>query len=256
MLAVISPAKTLDFESPVRIRRRTEPEFIDQAAELAGVMRNKRPGDLKRLMGISDKLASLNVDRFQHWQGGDVPHGRQAALAFMGDVYTGLDAASLEPRDFDFAQKHLRILSGLYGLLRPLDVIEPYRLEMGTDLATPRGKGLYRYWGGQPAEALNAQARAVRTRYLVNLASNEYFGAVDPKILEPTVITPVFKDWNKGKYKILSFFAKQARGMMARHIIKTRARKPADLESFTAGGYRFAPDLSDEAQMVFTRKQA
>ncbi len=254
MLAVISPAKTLDFDTPIRTRKHSEPEFGADANRLAAIMREKKPAQLRKLMGISENLATLNHERFRHWaKRPDAEHSRQALFAFMGDVYAGLDAGSLSAADVAFAQKHLRILSGLYGLLRPLDRIQPYRLEMGTALANPRGKDLYHYWGERIARALNEQAAGSRTRWLINLASNEYFNAVDSTALELDVVTPVFKERRGDAYRVLSFFAKRARGMMARHMITARARKPADLLGFDADGYAFNEALSSEREYVFTR---
>ncbi|MEQ8232377.1 MAG: peroxide stress protein YaaA [Gammaproteobacteria bacterium] len=255
MLVVISPAKTLDFETPLTIRKHTLPEHLEATGELVGIMQRKKPADLKQLMGISDKLAELNVARYRDWQADPAANARQAVLAFMGDVYTGLDARSLPARDLDFAQKHLRILSGLYGVLRPLDLIKPYRLEMGTALATRRGANLYRFWGDAPTASLNLQARALRTRWLVNLASNEYFGVIATERLEPAVITPIFEDWSRDRYKVISFHAKKARGMMARFIIETRARKPLDLHAFDRAGYRYVAAASSEDRPVFRRRQ-
>jgi cytoplasmic iron level regulating protein YaaA (DUF328/UPF0246 family) len=218
-------------------------------------MQRKKPADLKQLMGISDKLAELNVARYRDWQADPAANARQAVLAFMGDVYTGLDARSLPARDLDFAQKHLRILSGLYGVLRPLDLIKPYRLEMGTALATRRVTPETVQVGAAPTASLNAQARALRTRWLVNLASNEYFGVIAAEQLEPAVITPVFEDWSRDRYKVISFHAKKARGMMARFIIETRARKPQDLHAFDRAGYRYVAAASAEDRPVFRRRQ-
>lgn len=256
MLAVISPAKTLDFDTPLRLSRHSLPEFTDEAARLAAVMRRQQPADLMRLMNISDKLARQNVARYQAWSSDPTQHARQALFAFTGDVYRGLDARSLGARELTQAQKRLRILSGLYGLLRPLDLIQAHRLEMGTALATPRGANLYRYWGRQPTAALNAQLRALRSPYLVNLASAEYFRAIVRDALEAEVVTPVFKDWSNGTYKVVSFHAKRARGAMARYIIERRPRRPAELEDFTADGYRFDAKTSSPTQLVFKRKQA
>ncbi|MCB1747924.1 MAG: peroxide stress protein YaaA [Gammaproteobacteria bacterium] len=256
MLVTLSPAKTLDFDTPLKVSRHTVPELVDDATALAEIMRGKRPRDLRALMGISDKLAELNAARFHDWSPAGGAGSRQAVLAFMGDVYTGLDAQSLGARDLDWAQKHLRILSGLYGVLRPLDLIRPYRLEMGTALATPRGKNLYQFWGEAPTRALNAQARGLRTRWLVNLASQEYFGVVDAKALEPAVVTPVFKDFSNGRYKVVSFFAKKARGLMTRFIIENRLRKPDDLLAFDREGYRYDPAESTTDAPVFKRRTA
>lgn len=255
MLVVISPAKTLDFDTPLRLGKHTLPEHLDATGELVRIMKSQRAADLKRLMGISDKLAELNVARYRDWQDDPTVGARQAVLAFMGDVYTGLDARSLATQDLAYAQKALRILSGLYGLLRPLDLIQPYRLEMGTALATPRGANLYHFWGETPTASLNAQARTLRTRWLVNLASNEYFSAVDRGLLEPAVVTPVFEDWSGDRHKVISFHAKRARGMMARFVIEHRAREPEDMNGFDCAGYRYAADVSTPERPVFRRRQ-
>lgn len=252
MLAVISPAKTLDFEQPVPRTALTAPAFLDDAATLAALVRRKSPAALGRLLSISDKLAHLNHERFAHWS--VTPAGARVAIfAFMGDVYTGLDARSLGSADLRRTQSRLRILSGLYGLLRPFDAIAPYRLEMGTALRNPRGRNLYAFWGERLAVALNEQARSVRTRVLVNLASNEYFDAVDRAALELDVVSPVFKDHTPTGYRVVSFFAKRARGMMARFLIERRCREPADLLAFDAAGYRYNAALSRGDAPVFTR---
>jgi cytoplasmic iron level regulating protein YaaA (DUF328/UPF0246 family) len=255
MLAVISPAKTLDFTSEPVTAKHSEPEFMDAAAVLARLMANKKPSQLKSLMSISEQLASLNHARFQAWSRTPAPDAMRAALfAFKGDVYQGLDAATLKARDIDYAQSHLRILSGLYGLLRPLDLIQPYRLEMGTALTNPRGRSLYDYWGDVPARALAAQASSLRTRVLVNLASQEYFRAVDSDALGLDIVTPVFKDWSRGEYRILSFFAKRARGMMVRFLIERRCRKPAELLDFDSAGYAYDAESSTPQSPVFLRR--
>ena len=255
MLAVISPAKTLDFDSEVALNKLTEPEFLDQAQTLATIMARKKRTELRTLMAISEPLAALNHARFQAWSRTTTASAlRPALLAFKGDVYQGLDAATLGSREFDYAQKHVRILSGLYGLLRPRDLIAPYRLEMGTTLKNPRGRNLYDYWGQTLAQALAAQAKTLRTRTLVNLASQEYFRAVDEQALGLQVVTPVFKDWSHGQYKILSFFAKRARGMMVRYMLEQRAHKPADLLGFDSAGYAYDKKGSTELMPVFLRR--
>ena len=255
MLAVISPAKTLDFSTPVRLRRASVPEFALAAAELARTMQKKKPAQLRALMSLSDDLATLNYTRFQRWSPTPAPTAtRQALFAFMGDVYVGLDARSLNTSDLDFAQKHLRILSGLYGVLRPFDLIQPYRLEMGTALVHGRARSLYAFWGAQPAAALKAQADVLGTRTLVNLASQEYFKAVDLRHLGLEVITPVFKDLARGQYRVLSFFAKRARGLLARFMIEQRCRKAADLRAFDDAGYAYNAALSTPSTLVFTRE--
>ena len=255
MLAVISPAKTLDFTTEVAITQHTEPQFMGEAQTLATIMARKKPAELRALMTISEPLALLNHARFQAWSHTTTPSAlRPALLAFKGDVYQGLDAASLGRREFDYAQKHVRILSGLYGLLRPRDLIAPYRLEMGTTLRNPRGTSLYDYWGETLARALAAQAKTLRTTTLVNLASQEYFRAVNERALGLQVVTPVFKDWSRGQYRILSFFAKRARGMMVRYMVERRARKPADLLGFDRAGYAYDEASSTAHMPVFLRR--
>ena len=255
MLAVISPAKTLDFASEVSMTTHTEPEFMVDADALAALMARKKPAQLRSLMAISASLAALNHARFQAWSREAEPAAlRPALLAFMGDVYLGLDAATLGRREVDYAQTHVRILSGLYGLLRPLDLIAPYRLEMGTKLKNPRGRNLYDYWGEAPARALAAQAKTLRTTTLVNLASQEYFRAVDQQALGLQVVTPLFKDWSRGQYRIVSFFAKRARGMMVRYMIQRRARKPEDLLAFDSAGYAYDEEGSTPTSPVFLRR--
>ncbi len=252
MLVVVSPAKKLDM-SPADGIKTTQPAFRDRAEELATLARGLSAAQLKKMMHISDALADLNVGRFASF--GEMAR-KPAALAFAGDTYTGLEAASLDPDELDWAQDHLRILSGLYGLLRPLDEIEPYRLEMGSRMQTPRGKTLYDYWGTSLAEALNDQAKATDSSVLINCASQEYFGAVPSEALALPVITPVFKEWRDGKLTIISFYAKQARGAMARFIIQNRVSDPAALKNFDAGGYRFDASESDATTFVFVRAPA
>ncbi|WP_406646346.1 peroxide stress protein YaaA [Aliisedimentitalea scapharcae] len=252
MLVVISPAKRLDWAE--RAVTATEPDFQDDALRLAKTARNLTLGELKKLMDLSDDLARLNRDRFRAFT--DQPGSedlRPAALAFAGDTYMGLEAGSLEPDEMEWAQEHLRILSGLYGVLRPLDAIQAYRLEMGSRLKTRRGKNLYDYWRDQLSKALNAQGDAVGTDVLVNCASQEYFGAVAPNSLKLRVVTPVFMEDKAGSPKIVSFFAKRARGAMARYIVQNRLTDPASLLDFDTGGYAYRPDLSAEDKPVFVR---
>ena len=250
MLVVISPAKKLDMSADERAPT-TVPDFAGDAAALAGVAGRLSHDDLRALMSISPALAELNAARFAAF--GTQPV-KAAALAFAGDTYQGLEAPTLDDDEMAWAQTHLRILSGLYGVLRPMDAIEPYRLEMGSRLKTDRGASLYEYWGARLAEALNAQAEAVGSQALVNCASQEYFGAVDRSALAVPVITPVFKEIKDGKARIVSFFAKKARGAMARHIVQNRLTSPADLKGFSAGGYHYAADASDGETMVFMRE--
>ncbi|WP_204112358.1 peroxide stress protein YaaA [Shimia biformata] len=252
MLVVISPAKRLNWD-PVS-GPATEPEFKEDALRLAKTARNLSLGELQKLMSLSPDLARLNRDRFKTFEAEpDSFATRPAVFAFAGDTYVGLEAASLEGEEMDWAQDHLRILSGLYGVLRPRDAIQPYRLEMGSRLKTRRGKTLYDYWRDAPAKALNAQAEAVGTDVLVNCASQEYFGAVDPARLKLRVITPVFMEEKNGKAKIVSFFAKKARGSMARYIIQRRLTDPDGLKDFDLGGYRYQPGMSDPDRPVFLR---
>lgn len=252
MLIVISPAKSLDME-PVSVAV-TQPDFQADAISLAKTSRNLTLGALKDLMSISDDLARLNRDRFKAFQDDpDAEKTKAAALMFNGDTYTGLEAKTLSEPDMAYAQNHLRILSGLYGLLRPLDAIQPYRLEMGSRLKTRRGKSLYDYWGDTLAKALNDLGAELDTDMLVNCASQEYFGAADTKALKLRVITPVFMEVKDDKPRIVSFFAKRARGAMARHIIENRVTDFEGLQAFSSGGYAFDPDLSEGDKLVFLR---
>jgi len=255
MLTLISPAKTLDFETPAGTKKFTEPEFLSQSKQLVSVMKKKKPADLAKLMSISPKLAELNVERYQDWRPPfTTANAKQALLAFKGDVYLGLEAEKYSQRDLSFAQNHLRILSGLYGVLKPLDLIQPYRLEMGTRLENKRGKDLYEFWGTRITRFLNDELCSQRSKVLINLASNEYFKSVRTDALQAELITPVFKDYSRGSYKILSFFAKRARGAMASYIVKNRIDKAEDIKSFDVDGYHFNESYSSDTQWVFTRK--
>ncbi|MEJ2765448.1 peroxide stress protein YaaA [Photobacterium sp. MCCC 1A19761] len=255
MLIVVSPAKTLDYESPLATQTYTQPMLTDHAAELIAACRELTPMDIASLMKVSDKIAGLNAARFADWQPDFTPdNARQAILAFKGDVYTGLDAETMSEADFAYAQQHLRMLSGLYGLLRPLDLMQPYRLEMGTKLANPRGANLYQFWGGIITDMLNEALAAQGDNILVNLASNEYFKAVKPKQLKGEVITPVFKDCKNGQYKVISFYAKKARGLMARYIIDKQVDSVDQLKQFDVAGYYFAADESTAKELVFKRE--
>lgn len=253
MLTVISPAKTLDFDTSPTTSKNSNPVFTRHTRALVDVMREKSPKDLSKLMGISPKLAELNVERFQSFSPGSKT-AKQALLAFKGDVYIGLDAESYGERDFNFAQKSLRILSGLYGVLRPLDLIQPYRLEMGIKLKTKNSKTLYEFWGDEIGESLGKELAEHRNKTLVNLASIEYFKSVSTARLPGKVITPVFKDYSNGAYKVLGFFAKKARGSMASFIVKNRINKPEDLKAFSEDGYQYNETYSTDDQWVFTRK--
>jgi cytoplasmic iron level regulating protein YaaA (DUF328/UPF0246 family) len=253
MLIVLSPAKSLDLDTPPTTQRATTPQFIDRAAELIRVLKDYSPAQIGELMSISDPLAVLNVTRYASWHP-DHESARQAVMSFDGDVYTGLDARSLKPRAVDYVQDHVRILSGLYGLLRPLDRMHPYRLEMGTKLGNPRGKDLYAFWGELVTSALNETLAANDASALVNLASEEYFKVVKTKLLDVPVITPVFEDWKNGKYKIISFFAKRARGMMARYAAEKGILDPQKLKKFDVDGYAFDKSVSTEKEWVFRRR--
>ena len=260
MLFLISPAKSLDYESPISAELpHTLPVFKKQPLELIEVLREKSPQQISELMKISDKLAVLNVGRYEAFSARfTAKNSRQAVLAFNGDVYEGLNAASLKPRELDWAQEHVVILSGLYGVLRPLDLLQPYRLEMGTRLENAKGSNLYQFWGTQIADYLNersaAQAEHGDERIVVNLASQEYFKAVDLKALKAPVVECVFEDFKGGKYKIISFHDKRARGLMVRWAVQHKARKVADLRKFDLEGYALAEQASTPGKLVFRRK--
>ncbi|MGJ7459148.1 peroxide stress protein YaaA [Halomonas sp. MA07-2] len=256
MLSVISPAKTLDFETPATTAMYTQPDFLDRSRELIEILRDLSPQRLSELMGISDKLAALNAARYGDWETPFTPdNAKPAAQAFQGDVYLGLEADTFGEDDNAFAQDHLRILSGLYGLLRPLDLIQPYRLEMGTKLENPAGRDLYALWKGTLTEELDHAVTQSGSPVLVNLASNEYFKAIDPKRLQARVITPVFKDEKNGKVKIISFYAKKARGLMAAWMIRERLDDPEGLKDFAEAGYAYNPAMSKSDTLVFTRPE-
>jgi cytoplasmic iron level regulating protein YaaA (DUF328/UPF0246 family) len=257
MLIVISPAKTLDFESPAKTKSKTTPDFLDNSQQLIEALRELSPADISELMGVSDKIGNLNFDRFLNWHTPfDASNAKQAVLAFKGDVYTGLNAAEFNAADFKFAQKHLRILSGLYGVLRPLDLMQPYRLEMGTKFANERGKNLYAFWGDSITEAINKQLKKSKSDVLLNLASNEYFKVLQPKSINADIITPVFKDFKGGKYKIISFYAKKARGLMSAYIIKNQLDDVEHIKRFDSEGYRYNAAMSTAREWVFTRDNA
>lgn len=258
MLIIISPAKTLDYESPLATSRFTQPELLKHAEELITVAKALTPAQIASLMKISDKLAGLNAARFAEWQAKFTPkNSRPAILAFKGDVYTGLQAECFSEQDFDFAQKHLRILSGLYGLLRPLDLMMPYRLEMGTKLHNSRGDDLYHFWGDLLTEKLNQQLKIQGDDTLINLASDEYFKAVKPAKLNGELIKPVFLDEKAGKFKVISFYAKKARGLMSRFIIQNQLTKIEQLKDFTLEGYFFAEETVQKGarELIFKRHE-
>lgn len=254
MLTVISPAKTLDFANPARSGKATQPQFLAQAAALVEDARALQPSEIRSLMGVSENIAELNHQRFVDWH---LPfnrrNARQALLAFKGDVYLGLDATTLSDTQLNFAQQHLRILSGLYGVLRPLDLMQPYRLEMGLPFVNRGGKNLYQFWGDSITAALNTALRKSGRKVLLNLASQEYFRAVQQPALQADVVTPVFKDRKGEGYKVISFFAKKARGQMARFIIEREVQEPDSLKAFNVGGYRYNKAESSARQLVFTR---
>ncbi|PCK89283.1 peroxide stress protein YaaA [Pseudomonas viridiflava] len=254
MLMVISPAKTLDFETPPTTERFTQPQYLDHSQELISQLRELAPAQIAELMHLSDKLAGLNAARFGSWTPDFTPeNAKQALLAFKGDVYTGLQAETLSEDQLDYAQKHLRMLSGLYGLLRPLDLMQPYRLEMGTRLANARGKDLYAFWGTRISEWLNEALADQGDDLLLNLASTEYFSAVKRSALNARIIDTEFKDLKNGQYKIISFYAKKARGMMSRFVIEERIDSPEALRAFDVQGYRYNAELSTPSKLVFLR---
>jgi len=261
VLILISPAKTLDFATPAKCDRFSQPAFLSDTEILVKQLRTLSAAEISGLMKISDKLGVLNAERYQDWQPVfDNTNAKQALLAFQGDVYQGLNADSFSQSDFEFAQEHLRILSGLYGVLKPLDLIQPYRLEMGTKLAHSKLQNLsvntlYEFWQDKLAHAINQQLKELDSPIIINLASNEYFKAVKPKLLAGRIVTPVFKDWKNDKYKIISFYAKKARGMMTAYIIKNQIKNVEDIKGFTEAGYSFHDELSDNDNLVFSRHQ-
>lgn len=253
MLTVISPAKTLDFDSKAPTQTHSQPAFLKQSQVLINDLKKLSAVDIASLMKLSDKLAGLNSARFHEWQTPfNLNNAKQAIFAFKGDVYTGLDAETLDDVSLEFAQQHLCILSGLYGVLKPLDLMQAYRLEMGTKFANKNGKDLYQFWDGQLREFLEADP-AMADGILINLASNEYFKAVQAKKLKARIITPIFKDKKNGQYKIISFYAKKARGLMSRYIIDHQIDAPEQLKDFDSDGYRFSQEMSDGDDWVFIR---
>lgn len=257
LLAVISPAKTLDFESDPPVDTSTEFKFSEEAQTLIDVLKTKSVADIKKRMKLSDALAELNVDRYQSWHPVMTQtNSKQALFAFKGDVYTGLSAETLTKAQINAAQHHLRILSGLYGLLKPLDRIQPYRLEMGTKLDTDQGKNLYAFWGDKITDYLNHEIKTEGAQALINLASNEYFKAVKAANVSVPVITPTFLDEKNGDYKIISFFAKKARGLMVRYLLDNDVQSLEDLKGFDYAGYQYSQDESDELNWVFKRAES
>ncbi len=256
MLLVISPAKTLDFETPPVISDYSMPDNLDDAQELINRARKYSVLDISEIMAVSSKIAELNFDRFRLWQTPFTPeNAKQSILAFKGDVYTGLDASTFSKKDFLFSQNHLRVLSGLYGLLRPLDLMQPYRLEMGRKIVNERGKNLYEFWGDIITQGLNTQLKKLKTEVLINLASNEYFKAVKPELLNAEIITPVFKDYKNGEYKMMGVYAKKARGQLSRFVIQNQLSDPEQLKLFEVDGYQFNRSMSKDNTLVFTRKK-
>jgi cytoplasmic iron level regulating protein YaaA (DUF328/UPF0246 family) len=257
MLAIISPAKKLDFESESQLSNFTQPAFLERSEILVKKAKRLSRADLGRTMKLSDKLADLNYHRFQDFATPfTLANAKQAAMVFNGDTYVGLEAATLEAADLEFAQGHLRILSGLYGVLRPLDLIQPYRLEMGARFQPPGSNNLYEFWNSSLAEEINGAIAKHKDRTVINLASFEYFKAVDQATLDSRVITPVFKEVKNGVAKVLGMFAKRARGAMARYIVKNRMETPERIKDFGDGGYAYRPDLSEDDTWVFTRDKS
>jgi len=256
MLILLSPAKSLDYKSPLPTKRNTLPRLLDDTETLVQRLRSMSPQQLGKLMSISDKLADLNAERYATWEKDFTPeNSRQAIFAFTGDVYQGIELASWKAPDFNLAQKQIRILSGLYGVLRPLDLMQPYRLEMGTKLTTKRGKNLYEYWGNKITNILNTDVKKSGSKLIINLASNEYFSSVKKQELNGQLITPIFKDEKNDTYKIISFYAKKARGMMADHIIRNNITDLAGLKTFKTAGYKFSPSESTDTELIFLRKE-
>ena len=255
MLILISPAKTLDFDTPSVAPKHSQAGMLDDSEQLIDILTTKSPLDLEKMMGISSKLAQLNAERYHQWSRPfNKKNAKQALLAFKGDVYTGLNAETFSEADFLYAQEHLRILSGLYGVLRPLDLIQPYRLEMGIKLENSRGKNLYEFWGERITKKLNSQLKKIESDTILNLASNEYFKSVKHKELNGKLVTPVFKDWKNGEYKMISFFAKKARGTMSAWLIQQQVEDLAKLKRFKIDGYKYSAAESSPEKPVFLRK--
>ncbi|VAX01988.1 UPF0246 protein YaaA [hydrothermal vent metagenome] len=254
MLLVVSPAKKLDYDSQDKTSIHTTPDYLKDSKQLITRLRDFSTLDISELMDVSTKIADLNFERYAEWTPNfTLKNSKQSILVFKGDVYTCMDALSFNNADFKFAQKHLRILSGLYGLLRPLDLMKAYRLEMGSKLTTTRGKNLYEFWDTTITEGLNAHLKIIRSDVLINLASNEYFKSVKKKYLNAEIITPMFKDYKNGDYKMIGIYAKKARGLLSRYVIKNKLTNPEDIKSFDLEGYKFNSKLSQEFNWVFTR---
>ena len=256
MISIVSPAKSLNFDDSCSVKMYSQCSFLKDSQLLVNDLKKYSPKQISDLMKVSDKIGLLNADRYKNWS---LPfnegNSKQAVFAFQGDVYQGLEIDSFSEDDLIYAQDYFRILSGLYGLLKPLDLIQPYRLEMGTSFKNKRGKNLYNFWNTRITELLNKELELSKSQYLLNLASNEYYKVIQPNGLNATVITPIFKDFKNGQYKIISFFAKRARGMMASFHLKNKINNPEDLKSFNMAGYTFNDDMSIDNQLVFTRRQ-
>ncbi len=256
MLLVISPAKTLDYDTPPKTSRHSIPDYLDDAQVLINQAKKYSQPEIMKLMAVSEKIARLNFERFKAWH---MPftfeNSKQAILAFKGDVYSGLNAETFSEKNFEFAQQHLRILSGLYGLLKPLDLMQPYRLEMGRKIDNERGKNLYEFWRETVTKGINAQIKKTGSKFLINLASNEYFKVINTKSLNAELITPAFKDYKNGQYKMMGVYAKKARGQLSRFVIENQLTDPEEFKKFNVDGYLFNKELSDGNSWIFTRKK-
>ncbi len=254
MLIIISPAKTLDFETAPITKVHTQPEFLKESRQLVSQLKELTPAEVSSLMKISDKLGVLNFLRFNEWKTPfTLNNAKQALLAFKGDVYTSINADSFSRRDLNFAQKHLRILSGLYGILKPLDLIQAYRLEMGSKFRNRKGNDLYEFWESKLTDQINQDIKASKSKYLINLASNEYFKSLQADAINAEIIVPVFKDYKNGKYKIITFYAKKARGLMSAYIIKNKLKNQEDIKAFDVDGYKFCKSASNSTNWLFQR---
>ena len=257
MIILMNSSKTLDFQQKARISKHTYPELIKDAAILVQELRKLSEPDFAKLMKVSEKLAKLNIERLANWQNqSNTSNAKQALLAFKGDIYSGMDVENYKVKDFEFAQKHMRILSGLYGILRPLDLIQPYRLEMATKLVTAKGKNMYQFWGNKINESVRVLLKREKSGVLVNLCSAEYFRAIKPELIDTTVITPGFKEFRDGSYRFVTLYAKKARGMMCNHIIRNHLKRIEDLKSFNVEGYQYNKKVSSDHEWVFTRGES
>ena len=255
MISIVSPAKSLDFDNKAVVTDFSLPSFLKESQEIVDVIKKYSPDDLSKLMNISKDLGLLNANRYQDFKTPfNLKNAKQAIFAFTGDVYKGLDANTLSDTGLEYAQGHFRILSGLYGILKPLDLIQAYRLEMGTKISINNSSSLYEFWSNRITSELNSNLESTKSKFLLNLASNEYSKSIDMKSLNAEVITPVFKDWKNGQYKIISFFAKKARGLMSRYVLENQINSPNDLVGFESDGYVFNEEFSTEISMTFTRK--